>query len=497
MPEDQPPDRAPTSPKAKTDHAPSSNKRRKEALRAKRRRRAERAARTPPRDERAEADAKLRAVRRGTRNHLETIRRMSEGERFDVPRLSYLDLVQEILHEARGRRAHTAALDLVHACLGTNLLSDNPGPARERIRNAFVHLASRRQGWIRRPHDWRPTRRNRETQLSELIRHLVAAYPLPHCFDEAWTWPIDGPQVRKAQRYQRWFFHVASGKNLRTAPDLPFELTKRVAHHTLEAGDELGIGQALRFGQARALGLGERVAQSFGLTRAGDVIDAPGGEQDNAFWVSVLRFLAPHGMLDPGCVGPVVDYLIDQRYVPVRHRDGTMRPVRPNLSMQGRTLEALLEQTGAWHREIGKIERGHARSWAPLGILIPEGVAYGSPGRFLWRTGSKKNPTTWAVVELLTSRELALEGRAHGHCVYSYAWSCVQGRSSIWSVGRERDGVEERLVTLEIRPSSRTIVQALGGRNRHPQPSEWAVIQRFATAGGLVLPAHLRGLEAG
>jgi len=491
--------------------APSSNKQRKAALREKRERRAERASRRPPPDERARADQKLRASRRGTRNDAEAIRRMVEGEELDLPKVSHLDLIQDILYAARLHGVQEAALPLVHACLGSKLLADNPGPAREPILHTFLHLARQEAHWIRRAEDWRPARRNVASQLSELIRHLVARYPVPRFFDEAWRVPIRVPRrlidfafagcaaedaIWKANRRQGWFLHVASGQNLRTAPDLPFELTKRVAHCTLEAGDDLGIGQALRWGQARALDVPERVAEAFVLTRAGDALTAPGGERDNAFWVSVLRFLAPHRMLDPASIGPLVDYLIDQRYVPVPQRAGPERPEHPNLSMRGRTLEGLLERTEAWHRMTGRIERARGRHWAPLGILAPDDAPPASPGRFIWRAGSKRKPVQWTVVELLTSADLSQEGRALGHCVYSYAWSCTRGRSSIWSLRRTFEGIEERRATLEIQPTTRRLVQARGPRNRPPNPAEWNVIGRFAAAGGLAIPEPHRWQRA-
>lgn len=499
---DRPGSPAPQPPANMADRVPSSNKRRKKELRE---RKARRAAREVPGDESArkaeQAAEHLREARRGTRNPLDTIRRMAAGERFHPPRLSYLNLVQEILQGARERGVETYALALVHALLGTALLADNPGPDRESIRNAFVNLAARHADWMRRPHAWRAGRRNRRAQLSSLIRHLVASYDVPLFFDQAWTLPTRWAYQTEPRLFQDWFLHVASGANLRTARGLPFPLSKRMAHHTLEADASLAIGQAIRFGQARAVGLEPSLARAFATTRAGDVTDAPGGRAADPFWASVLRFFAPYGMVDPACVGPVVDYLIHQRFEPSRRPDGTLAPPHPGLTMKGRTLDTLLRQVDDWHRQAARVRQVRGRAWPALGIKVVVDDAGERRGRFIWRLGSKRKTTTWIVEELLTGKELAEEGRALSHCVYSYAWSCEKGQSSIWSLRRKRTDAggaeerEERRVTVEIRPMARQIVQARGSRNRPPTESEWRILDAFAREASLKIPAWLRHPE--
>ena len=50
----------------------------------------------------------------------------------------------------------------------------------------------------------------------------------------------------------------------------------------------------------------------------------------------------------------------------------------------------------------------------------------------------------WTVQELLSSWELAAEGRAMHHCVVSYSDQCADGNTAIWSICALQDGAEER-----------------------------------------------------
>jgi hypothetical protein len=62
---------------------------------------------------------------------------------------------------------------------------------------------------------------------------------------------------------------MGRGENLRTAAELPFPLTKPMAHFALRADADLSPRQALRWGQFVALGTDHRVARSATLSRLG------------------------------------------------------------------------------------------------------------------------------------------------------------------------------------------------------------------------------------
>ena len=83
-------------------------------------------------------------------------------------------------------------------------------------------LANHHESWIRSVETWKVKKHNRARQFSELARHLLAAYEVPPFMDCAW---LNGNVT-----HQNWFKHIGIGQNIRTAPDIPIPLTKKMAH---------------------------------------------------------------------------------------------------------------------------------------------------------------------------------------------------------------------------------------------------------------------------
>src|SRR5262249_16261642 len=108
-------------------------------------------------------------------------------------------------------------------------------------------------------------------------------------------------------RQQGWFLHVGRGQNIRTA-DLPLPYTKRMAHEFMQAPADLTIKEAIRWGQIHGLGGSERLMHAVIGTRLG-----PPFMHDD-FWITVLQFLIANPMLDLAHVGPIIDYIHQQRF---------------------------------------------------------------------------------------------------------------------------------------------------------------------------------------
>ena len=105
-------------------------------------------------------------------------------------------------------------------------------------------LANHHESWIRSVETWKVKKHNRDRQFSELARHLFAAYDVPLFMDCVW---FNGNVT-----HQNWFKHIGTGRNIRTAPDIPIPLTKKMAHHFLKAPRHYTIEEALRWGQVHA-----------------------------------------------------------------------------------------------------------------------------------------------------------------------------------------------------------------------------------------------------
>jgi hypothetical protein len=72
-------------------------------------------------------------------------------------------------------------------------------------------------------------------------------------------------------------------------------------------------------------------------------------------------------------------------------------------------------------------------------------------------------------------------------CVHSYADRCRRGETTIWSMRLRVDGEEKRMVTIEVDPHRRAIVQVRAKCNRRPGDRSAAIIQAWATRTGLCL----------
>ena len=340
---------------------------------------------------------------------------------------------------------------------------------------AIARLAAHASNWLRPPEAWRPNSKNPQRQFLSLTQHLLARYEVPAFLNSVW---FDG-RHRMAPRYRCWYVHLVQGGRLRDCT-FPIAYTKRMAHCFMQAPDDVSVPQAIRWGQVLGLSGDARLARALVATRLGERFD------HDDFWISVVRWFIANPMLDPVHIHPIIDYLQHQRFVPVDIQMGDQlqrQPLQPNLSMQGRTAESLLRQMAGWHDEL---------SYDPLLIDVDQWRPSGIAG-LLFDEGQRRTPSwrQWSIRELLTTRALAAEGRAMQHCVASYAMSCAQGHSSIWTLERRSLDGQEKCVTIEVLPQSRHICQIRGRMNRLATDQELQIVRRWAEQEALQLSAYL------
>jgi hypothetical protein len=402
------------------------------------------------RDRQRAAEA-LAGSRRRTRRPDETIRLLhaggSPGEELRTP---YLARIQELFAGTPEPGERDAFLRLLLCAqeradlFGLDPVIEHLGPLEgNTFLEALRALAGHHGGWMREPERWRPESRSSRRQFSSLARHLLARYAVPVFMDAAW-FHAPGPE---ALRRQDWFRHLGVGRNLRTA-DIPLRMTKMMAHRALEAPDDFPIEHALRWGQVLGMDGTGALARAVLATRLGEAFE------DEPFWETVLRFFVNNPMLDPECVGPIVDYLHHLRHVPQERPEGDPAPLDPSFSMKGRTVDSMLRRVEEWHAQLARSTRQPAQEWGPSGFQEEL-----SPDLGCWR-----------VVELRTAHQLYAEGRQMNHCVGSYARSCAKGTISVWSVqyhnGQSRDG--KRVLTVAVQNAGRRISQVRGKNNASP-----------------------------
>lgn len=402
---------------------------------------------------RAQAEAAL-AKSRANERGADLVARLARGEPLDLPAHSPYVQVRALFEAARAERVLSTAVRLVEAVpRAVELL----GADRDGAHAAWF-LGLCQAAWLRHPEEWVPGTRNARRALASLTRHLVARWPVPAVLDGAWT--------SGDARQRGWWLHVASGQNLRTAEGLPFPLTKRAAHEALRAPEQVGVAGALRWGQVLSLGGTPRLARALLGTRLGRVV----GEHED-FWETVIRWLVGHPLLDPAQLGPIVDYLHAQKFVVPA---GATAAPQPGLAMRDREPRALLAQVTAWHRRLAQ-----ARRWVGPDASIP--LTWGrTPALDDWTLASPDGRVLHTVVALLSVEDLVVEGQRLEHCVASYAWSCARGAASIWSLRRPEGTGFTPLLTIEVDPRTRRVVQARRKRNAFPDAATTALLQRWA-----------------
>lgn len=343
----------------------------------------------------------------------------------------------------------------------TKLLEDKT------LSSALILVFTNREHWIRSVDSYKVKTKNSQRQFSQLLRHLFSKYKIPEFMDAAWINPHEGQVLYQNrainEKYIQWFLHLAKGQNLRTAPNLPFPMTKAMVHHCLQAPSSMSIAQALRYGQMKTMGANKRLIESTLQTHLGRVF------VNEEFWKTFLDFICQQEFFDPSLVGNLVDYIQHQKFSP--------NAPQPNLAMRGRSLQNLVAESEAWHLRIQKVRGKHYEEWKPQAAL---------PFSKEEKSGEKIN--LWTVEELTNSKALEDEGRTMKHCVASYRYSCSKGTCSIWSV--KLNGT--RMATIELSNQTKTVVQAKAKMNAPVEAKAFQTLREWAAMNGYALRVYER-----
>ncbi|MBM4062293.1 MAG: hypothetical protein FJ265_14525 [Planctomycetes bacterium] len=397
------------------------------------------------------------------RNPAEAVRRLlAGGAALEEGYRAVAEALRDPAVPAPRRALHAAVLERLATVMPDSLL---PGGAGLTV---AAHVAEHQAAALRPAAAWSRRTHNEERALVSLVEHLFARYPAPPFLHAAWLATDD-----RAPRHRRWYLHVVQGNNLRTAPDLPLALSKRMAHECQFAPARLSVLQALRYGQVRGLGGGDRLALALAATRLGWDF------AHDDFWRTVILFCVRFGLDEPAFVRAVVDFLHEQRHG-VRDflgDDGRIvaaPPVQPHLSMHGRTPASLHKQVDGWHRQLGRGRTDDGRvTWPSSGLQ----------GYCVVTEPNRPGECTWRVRELCSALELRHESARMRHCVYCYAADCLRGRSHIFTMTRVWGEKVETMATIEVR--GRAVVQACGFANGRLSAAAQEHLRRWAQQAGL------------
>lgn len=428
-------------------------------------------------DYHAELTRKKQQQTRLHKHPKEFLKAVCDGElgADDIDRPIFKMVAGEIENSAEDSDKRTSLLAfLTHLNRHKNLVFGVAKDGETPLVRGLIKLHDRKALWLRPLDDWKPKSKNPTRQFGELTHHFFDKFgDVPAFMESAWL-----RNDRPSWRFRDWYVHLGRGHNLRTAKS-PVTITKRIAHEFLSAPKDYSVEQAVRWGQLRALDVARPSIDALVATRLGRSF------ANEDFWVTVLRFIGENPMLDPRQIGPIVDYLQNQKFegMEVEVAPGQWRrepPAQPGLSMRNRTADTLLRQVDAWHRQLGEM-RGY-----------PEGTYDEAkfPG-FATRKKAAGGDIHYVIRQLRSARDLVAEGRELRHCVASYHWSCAQGHCTIWSLAESTDGKTfERRQTIEVDRDG-WIIQCRGLANRDPSSDEWAIVNQWAGEADLKVSSYL------
>ena len=326
----------------------------------------------------------------------------------------------------------------------------------------ILKIINYRKDWQRDLQGWFPKSRKANKMVFELIHHLFALYPVPLFMNKAWS-GLDDAKIR-------WFIHIGKGGNLRTAPELSVDLTKKMAHYCLQGPSYLSIPQAIRRGQILALGGKKKLVREILNSRIGKNIG------HESFWPTLIHFLIKHQHEEDLPVYEIVEYVHLQKFgLPEEeaYDNIELQAENPNFQLKGRNIASLIKiiQERFQYKKILKI-------FFQTPTVRP----------LIWQDQEEDPHEIVRIEPILNNFDLITEGQKMKHCVASYLGSCLEGNTSIWSMTKQHKGSSpKRLLTIELVIDSKRVYQARGKCNRDPKSDEMRFINQWVEENQLIL----------
>lgn len=336
----------------------------------------------------------------------------------------------------------------------------------ERVVRGCARMAQHSEAWQRTPEVWIAPVATPFVQFRSLVSHLFDEYQVPNFMAPVWISEHDNP------RDVDLYLHLASGRSIRQFQwPVPIGVTRQAASFFMRAPDDLQPVKALRWAQIRSLGGDNRLAR---LLVSRTILANPTEHEE--FWESVIRFLITNSQISADEIAAIVRFVDQQRFQPAESVWGPgagQQPLQPEFAIEGRSLMSLRRHMANWRTE--------------LLIKLPA-LVQSSPGWERTNIGPFRHTQghlLWTIDELLSDRELRVEGGIMKHCVATYIHDCARRRTSIWSMKIQQGERRERVLTVEVLPRTKTIWQAKGKHDAPPTEAAKLMLHRWADQEGL------------
>ena len=336
--------------------------------------------------------------------------------------------------------------------------------------DALFHLARFQSAHIRPTVEWRGTLSSWRPAVAFLAHHLTCRYEIPAFMASVWH-AVDAAGDKK----RSWVIAHSRGASFRSL-DLPVIMTRKMEHIFLASHDHLALETALRRAELLALGMPVAFMNAILSTRLATDF------RNSDFWRTVWMFFIAHAEeLNFTQIGPMIDYIQSVRHdrIEIETQAGIVEiaPPQPSFSIKGRTVPSMLRLMKEWHRDLDVSDSTAAFTWArsPFKPWLLEEE----------RRNERETPTRWHMVELIDSAQLREEGISLHHCVGSYAYRCYRGTSSIWSLRTWQGEKKRSILTIEVDPKKRAVIQARGKANRSASGKSLKLLRDWANREGL------------
>ncbi len=340
--------------------------------------------------------------------------------------------------------------------------------------HVYVRIAGYAEQWINAPKDWNPKPNlNSKEQFHSLLKHLFCKYDMPNFFNSVW---LETGSLTTEDR--DLFCNLAQGGSLRQLVAHK-DFTKKSAHWMMQAPDELSVPQAVQWGKVRALGGDDSRALAIAKACGSDTVS---NITTDSCWTRFLQ-LCVHSKRELGSIE--IEMLID--YLSYAKADSFRR--EKVFSLDKMTLQLIEKQSQTMWNELtemgvktGLFESVDLNNRKTRKNLI-------SMARITWRSCQDVvalQSDDWALYELCSLGELAVEGREMSNCVKTYADHCYHGSCSIWTLRRIKQDKTYPSATIAINRNSKKITEARGTANRDLRDEEQRVIQLWMKQNRLV-----------
>jgi len=367
-----------------------------------------------------------------------------------------------------------------------------PGP--KKFLALYSYISGTAFGSI--PASWRPRSFNERKQHMEFLKSFVYPYPLP----ETLLWATHGSEYfptenggrTKSQDFafirlaKKWINDIVSGKSFYKQNKMFF--TKAEAHHFLSAKmpytDGSSVIKLYFYAKCRARAMNHKLGMMVAGVFAVKFLSYFKNKLVEGFLDLIAR--TPEYRYERSMLGDISDFVLE-KLQETKNRVNK----REVFSFSGRTVASIISLANEWHEHLRReaeaqraqrralfLDRqGNRKNEKPVDTSHWKGMG-------LYQFRFETNECIWTVTELLTAQDLLNEGRKMRNCVSSYAYDCALGEKSIFSIEQVYPASQaiDKVATLEVRLSNRTLVQAKGKCNTGVSLKTMNIITRWAQA---------------